>query len=209
MYASRFPQKVVALVLAGAPVDTDAGNGPIKRMAHQLPLSFYEEMVAAGSGRMLGQTMLAGWKNMHPDQQYLGKYLDLYAHIEDKSRIERTERFESWYENPLDLPGTFYLQAIRLLFKENRLAKGEFVGLGRKLSLHDMRAPTYLLAGEEDDITTKEQVFAAEHLLGTPADEIEKKLAPGGHIGLFMSTRTLKETWPGIAQWLRRYLSSP
>ena len=42
---------------------------------------------------------------------------------------ERVEVFDSWYENPLDLPGRWYLQAIRELFKENRLAKGEFVGL--------------------------------------------------------------------------------
>ena len=27
MYAARFPDKVVSLVLAGAPIDTDAGNG--------------------------------------------------------------------------------------------------------------------------------------------------------------------------------------
>jgi poly(3-hydroxybutyrate) depolymerase len=202
MYACRFPEKVVSLVLAGAPIDTDAGNGPIKRMAHQLPLSFYEQMVQAGHGRMLGQSMLAGWKNMHPGEQYLGKFLDLYEHIEDQSYIERTRHFESWYENPLDLPGTYYLQAIRLLFKENRFAKGEFVGLGRKLSLKDIRVPAYLLAGESDDITTREQVFAAEELLGTPRDKIEKQLVPGGHIGLFMSSRTLRDAWPEIAKWI-------
>jgi poly(3-hydroxyalkanoate) synthetase len=29
MVAARFPHKVASLVLAGAPIDTDAGNGPI------------------------------------------------------------------------------------------------------------------------------------------------------------------------------------
>jgi len=45
-------------------------------------------------------------------------------------------------------------------------------------------------------------VFAAETLAGTPKGQIEKKLVPGGHIGLFMGSRTLKETWPTIARWL-------
>lgn len=202
MYASRFPDKVASLVLAGSPIDTDAGNGPIKNMAHQLPLRFYDDMVEAGGGRMLGQYMLAGWKNMHPGEQYLGKFIDLYEHIEDKCFIKRTEHFERWYENPMDLPGRYYLQAIRLLFKENRFAKGEFVGLGRKLSLKDITCPIFLLAGESDDITTKEQVFAAEGLVGTPKLRIEKKLVPGGHIGLFMGSRTLKDSWPGIARWI-------
>jgi polyhydroxyalkanoate depolymerase len=202
MYACRFPEKVVSLVLAGSPIDTDAGNGPIKKLAHEMPLSFYREMVASGDGRMLGQYMLAGWKDMNPGQQYVGKFIDLYENIEDKCYVDRTEQFERWYENPIDLPGRYYLQAIQWLFKENRFAKGEFKGLGRTLSLKDVTCPTYLLAGARDDITTKEQVLAAEHLLGTPKDKIVKKLVPGGHIGLFMGTKTLKETWPEIGRWI-------
>ena len=204
MYAARFPHKVRSLVLAGAPIDTDAGDGPIKRMAHSLPLSFYEELVAAGGGRMLGRLMLAGWKNMHPEQQYLAKYLDLYAHIEDKSYVRHTEQFERWYENPLDLPGRYYLQAIQLLFKENRFAKGLFRALGRKLDLAAIECPLYLLAGDADDITTKEQVFNAARLVGTPKGRIVKQLAPGGHIGLFMGSHTLTDTWPQIGRWIKK-----
>ena len=202
MYASRFPGKVRSLVLAGAPIDTNAGNGPIRQMAHRLPMSAYRNLVAAGGGRMRGEVMLAGWKSMHPGEQYLRKYIDLYEHIADKCYIARTERFERWYENPIDLPGRYYLQAIEELFKENRFAQGEFVGLGQKLSLKDIKIPLYLLAGEADDITTREQIFAAEHLVGTPHSAIVKNLTPGGHIGLFMGSKTLAEAWPAIGHWL-------
>jgi poly(3-hydroxybutyrate) depolymerase len=202
MYAARFPEKVRSLVLAGAPIDTDAGSGPIKAMAHSLPLAFYEEMVAAGGGRMRGAFMVAGWKSMHPEKQYFEKYLDLFQHIEDKSYIRRTETFERWYENPIDLPGTYYLQAINEIFKENRLAKGRFVALGRTLDLKRVTAPAYLLAGEADDITTREQAFSAERLLGTPAARIVKQLVPGGHIGLFMGSKTLATAWPEVGRWI-------
>jgi len=151
---------------------------------------------------MLGRIMLAGWKSMHPDQQYLDKYLDLYRHIEDKSYVKRTEQFERWYENPVDLPGRYYLQAIQLLFKENQLARGEFTALGHVLDLRDVRSPLYLLAGTQDDITTEEQVFNAANLFGTPPREIVKKRVPGGHIGLFMGSRTIKEAWPEIGRWI-------
>lgn len=202
MMAARFPQKVASLVLAGAPIDTNAGHGPIRKLAHSMPLSTYEQMVSLGGGRMPGRFMLAGWKNMHPDKQYLEKYVDLYAHVEDADYLDRTTRFESWYENPLDLPGPYYLQAIRDLFKDNLFAKGRFTGLGRVLRLGDITCPTYLLAGATDDITTKEQVFAARDLLGTPPDLIESQLVPGGHIGLFMGHRTIAETWPVIGKWI-------
>ncbi len=202
MLASRFPRKVRSLVLAGAPIDTDAGDGPIKQMAHDMPLQSYRDMVRLGRGLMPGRFMLAGWKNMHPAEHYVEKYVRLYQNLADRNYLDRTEAFAAWYENPLNLPGVYYLQAIEQIFKENRFAKGEFVGLGRRLALKDVTCPLYLLAGAEDDITTSEQVFAAEGLVGTPRKRIEKALVPGGHIGLFMGRKTLSETWPGIVRWI-------
>lgn len=202
MYAARYPHKVASLVLAGSPMDTDAGHGPIREMAHNLKMADFEQLVEIGGGFMRGKFMLAAWKNMHPGVQYFGKYVDLYEHIDDPAYVKKSEDFEAWYENPIDLPGRWYLQAVEQLFKENRLAKGQFVGLGKTLSLKDIRCPVTLLAGESDDITTSEQVFNAERYLGTPAADIVKILAPGGHIGLFMGSRTLHDYWPGIAQWI-------
>jgi polyhydroxyalkanoate depolymerase len=202
MVAARFPDKVNSLVLAGAPIDTDAGNGPVKRMAHASPVSFYEELVALGGGLMPGKFMLQGWKNMHPAQHYIQDHIDLYEHINDPAYIAKEESFNRWYENPIDLPGRWYLQAITQLFKENRLAKGTFIGLGRTLDLRNITCPLYLLAGAADDITTPEQVLGAKNYVGTPKERIVEKIVPGGHIGLFMGSRTLKESWPEIARWI-------
>jgi poly(3-hydroxyalkanoate) synthetase len=139
---------------------------------------------------------------MHPDEQYVDKYLDLYEHIDDPAYLKKTELFESWYENPIDLPGRWYLQVIRTIFKDNLLAKGRYVALGRTIDLKTITCPVYLLAGESDDITPREQVFAAEGLVGTPPGQIVKQLTPGGHIGLFMGSSTLRKVWPGIAHWI-------
>ncbi len=146
--------------------------------------------------------MLQGWKNMHPEQHYIQDQIDLYENIDDPAYLAKEETFNSWYENPIDLPGRWYLQVITQLFKENRLAKGEFVGLGRKLSLRDITCATYLLAGAGDDITAPEQVLDAAKYLGTPKDRIVQETVPGGHIGLFMGARTLQEHWPQIARWI-------
>jgi len=204
MIAARFPDKVNSLVLAGAPIDTDAGNGPIKRMVHASPTSFYRELVDMGDGLMKGKFMLQGWKNMHPMQHYITDQIDLYEHIDDPAYLSKEEVFESWYENPIDLPGRWYLQVITQLFKENRLAKGEFIGLGRRLNLHDITCPAYLLAGGSDDITTPEQVLGAAAYLGTPARDIVTQTVPGGHIGLFMGAHTLHHDWPRIARWIAK-----
>ncbi len=203
MYAARYPSKVASLVLAGAPIDTDAGDGPIKRMAHAYPTSFFDELVALGGGLMRGETMLRAWKAMHADEHYIREHIDLYEHIDDAAYLRKEEAFKRWYENPIDLPGRWYMQAIVQLFKENRLAKGTYVALGRRLNLKDIVCPVYLLAGEADDITTKDQVLDADKYLGTPKHLIEKRLIAGGHVGLFMGSRALHEAWPDIARWVQ------
>lgn len=209
MIAARFPEKVNSLVLAGAPIDTGAGKGPVKRLAHELPLSFYEELVEIGGGLMRGKFMLQGWKNMHPAQHYIKEHIELYEHINDPDYISKKEVFEAWYENPVDLPGRWYLQAIRQLFKENQLAKGKFTALGRQLDLRAITCPTYLLAGGDDDITTPEQVLDTAKYISTPAHDIVRKTAPGGHIGLFMGARTLKDYWPDIGRWIAVHSAHP
>lgn len=170
-------------------------------MAHQSPLSFYRDLVELGGGLMRGKFMPQGWKNMHPGQHYIRDHVDLYEHIDDPAYLAKEETFESWYENPIDLPGRWYLPAITQIFRENRLAKGEFVGLGRKLDLRNITCRTYLLAGAADDITTPEQVLNAASYIGTAKGRIVQKTVPGGHIGLSMGARTLAEHWPQIAQW--------
>lgn len=202
MLAARFPEKVVSLVLAGAPIDAHAGDGPVTRMSRRLPLAYYQYLVAMGRGRMRGKFMLAGWKNMHPTEHYWGKFIDLYDNVHDPQYLVRARKFARWYEHTVDLPGRFYLQAVKHLFKRNRLARGEFVALGQRIALKSIEVPLYLLAGADDDITTPEQVFAAAELVGTPKHLIVSELAPGGHIGLFMGSRTLKEQWGRIASWI-------
>src|SRR5208283_4665364 len=62
MFAARYPHKVATLVTAGAPLDCDAGEGFVKKIAKEQPMSFFEDLVIQGGGLMRGKFMLAGWK---------------------------------------------------------------------------------------------------------------------------------------------------
>ena len=202
MYASLHPNNIRGIVLAGSPIDTDAGDGAIKSMAHSLPMSFYENLVRIGGGLISGNVMLAGWKSMKPQEQYFSKYLQLYEHIEDRNYIERTKKFEAWYENVYDLPGAYYLETIKRIFKENQLVKGQFIAQGKLISLKHISCPVYMLAGTKDEITPVAQIFNTEKYLGTPHKNVYKKLTDSGHLGLFMGSKSLAEVWPKIADWI-------
>jgi hypothetical protein len=44
--------------------------------------------------------------------------------IDDAAYLRQQERFASWYESPIDLPGRVYLQVVDHLFKQNQLVRG-------------------------------------------------------------------------------------
>lgn len=65
-----------------------------------------------------------------------------------------------------------------------------------------MRIPMFLLAARDDELVSPPQLFALEHLAGTPAPDLRKALTSGRHIGLFAGKRTLEDVWPRIVGWL-------
>ena len=100
------------------------------------------------------------------------------------------------------LAGTYYLQVVGQLFKENRLAIGDFVALGHRIDLSKLDCPLFLLAARDDDIVAPEQIFATENLVGSQRCAIHKATARCEHLGLFMGREVLANVWPEIARWL-------
>ena len=202
IYAARFPAKVRKLVLAGAPIDNGAGASGLSRLARDTPISIFKELVDIGQGRIRGQHVLRFWALAEFDREAIHHLLQASDAINSPA-FERLEtRFRDWYAWTVDLPGTYYLQVVEQLFKENRLAAGRFVALGQRVDLSKVRCPMFLLAARDDEVVAAEQIFATEGLVGTPAEAIRKTIAPGGHLELFMGRATLSEFWPDIARWL-------
>src|SRR5262249_5251257 len=202
MYAACFPAKVRKLVLAGAPIDIAAGSSGLSRLARDTPMAIFRELVELGGGRLLGQHALKFWSPHVPDRETMHALLQSPAAL-NSARFQRLEaRFRDWYAWTLDLPGTYYLQAVEQLFKDNRLATGRFVALGRRIDLSNLHCPLFLLAARDDDVVAPEQVFATERLVDAKRCAVRKSVAPCDHLGLFMGTEILAGTWLQVAGWL-------
>jgi poly(3-hydroxyalkanoate) synthetase len=126
--------------------------------------------------------------------------------ISDDIATPRSSRlitlFREWYARPIDLPGTYYLQVVQWLYKENQLATGRFAALGRPIDLSIVRAPIFLLAARDDEIVAPEQLLAARHLVGSNEHQIRTEIVACTHLGLFMGATTLLHTWSKVAHWL-------
>jgi poly(3-hydroxybutyrate) depolymerase len=201
-FAARFPNKVRKLVLAGAPVDIAAGASLLSRLTDSLPMATFREIVQAGEGRVLGRRVLGLWGPPRLGADAIADVLQVTPErfIAREHRLQR--RFEEWYAFTVDLPGTYYLQVVEWLYKQNRLATNRFVALGRRLDLSALSAPIYLMAARDDELVAPEQVFATARRVGTPPEHVRTATVPCRHLGLFMGAATLRTVWPEIVRWL-------
>jgi poly(3-hydroxyalkanoate) synthetase len=201
VYAARFPGKVRRLVLAGSPIDVSFSSG-ISAMTAAVSQPVLDQLVRQAGGIVSGQHMLRFWSvpfGAFDAEAALQRDL---GDGSDEAKV-LLDRFERWQHETLDLPGTYYLETADWIFRENRIAKGQFVALGRKIDLAAVKIPVFLLASEGDVIVPAAQVAAAARLLGTQLVRLELTAEPCAHLGLFMGRRVLSESWRRIARWLQ------
>ena len=202
IYAARFPGKVRKLVLAGAPVDTQAAPSAINGSG-ALNEAIEEQLLRLGEGLVLGRHLSRLWPGETDEGRRRADFLQISEAPATSEELRLTEIFERWDHRLLDLPGAYYEQVAAWLYRENRLIAGSFPALGRAVDLGALACPLLLLAGAEDDVVPPPQLFAL--ISHVAADlEVETALAPCGHLALFMGRRTLAEEWPRIAQWLAK-----
>ncbi|WP_244645967.1 alpha/beta fold hydrolase [Bradyrhizobium campsiandrae] len=204
LYAARFPAKVRRLVLVGAPVDLSI-DSRLSQLARSAPGMVYDQLVARGGGNVNGEEMLHVWSKA-PSRDDIATALQ--RDLSDEEGAVLLARFDRWNSETLNLPGTYYLQIVNWIFRENRIASGNFTALGRVIDLKDIKAPVFLLAGLDDEVVPAAQALATAGLIGTPPAFVAAASEPSDHLGLFMGARTHVHAWPRIAEWLRDDLTS-
>ncbi|MCR9194184.1 MAG: polyhydroxyalkanoate depolymerase [Hyphomonas sp.] len=120
----------------------------------------------------------------------------------DEDSAEKHRVFYDEYLAVLDLTEEFYLQTIRRVFREHRLARGKFKYRGERLvnpgKITDVGLMT--VEGEKDDISGIGQTQAAHDLCTGIPDKMQTDyIQPGvGHYGVFNGRRFESEIVPRI-----------
>jgi poly(3-hydroxyalkanoate) synthetase len=200
VYAARFPNKVRKLVLAGAPIDIAAAASRLSVAAQNLPFAVFDQLTRLGDGRLQGRQALELWEPALQSDEVAAALQVAPGELSRRPMLR--DRFALWSASTLDLPGAFYHQSVLWLFKENRLAQGRFVALGRQIDLGAVRHPLFLLAAQGDRVAPAEQLMALRRLVGTRPHDIESVVELGNHLSLFVGGQTLRGAWSRAARWL-------
>jgi poly(3-hydroxybutyrate) depolymerase len=144
--------------------------------------------------------------------RHVNAHLHYYRHLikGDGDSAEKHREFYDEYLSVMDLPGDFYLDTIREVFKEHSLPRGTLEVNGRLVKLDAITDVALMtVEGEKDDITGAGQTIAAHDLCSNlPADLHKAHLQPKvGHYGIFNGRRWREEILPHVRDFIATHRS--
>ncbi|KJC42195.1 poly-beta-hydroxybutyrate polymerase [Bradyrhizobium sp. LTSP885] len=205
-YAALHPDKVKGLVLTITPIDfhadrddPDTHHGFLNLWTRSLDGADVDRLVDTYGG-LPGEFMSSVFSLMTPMRSLTKYNIDLIDVIDDEARLMNFLRMEKWLADRPAHPGEAAKQWLKDLYQENRLVNGTFTLSGRKVDLRAISAPTLNVFALDDHIIPPTCSKALGALIGTK-DYTEIPL-PGGHVGLFVSSKSQGRLSKGIAEWL-------
>jgi poly(3-hydroxybutyrate) depolymerase len=205
-----------SLTLMGSPIDARVNPTRVNAFATERPLAWFERNMLCtvparyrGRGRRVypGFLQHASFVAMDPTR-HLRSHVDFFHHlvhgaVED---AEAHRRFYDEYNAVLDMPAEYYLDCIRIVFQEHRLARGLWCVGGERVAPEAIREIALLtIEGERDDISGLGQTQAA-HTICTaiPTDRKHHLTVAGaGHYGIFTGRRWRELVYPRVRDFIR------
>lgn len=205
-YAALEPARVQHLVLTITPVDFHADmateiseQGFINVWTRSLTDDDVDRMIEVW-GVLPGEFMSAVFSMMTPMRSLTKYNLDLLDVVEDEEKLLNFLRMEKWLADRPHHAGEAAKQWLKDLYQQNKLIQNEWELGGRKVDLRQVTMPVLNIYAESDTIVPPLTSRALNGKLGT-SDYTELGLR-GGHIGVFVSSRSQGIVGQGIADWL-------
>lgn len=197
IYSALHPEKIQNLITMVAPVDFDTTDGLLNVWSRYLDV---EKMVDA-MGVVPGDFMNVGFLMLKPFQLMLDKYVGLLENLDNKDVVENFVRMEKWIFDSPAQAGQCFIEFIEELYKKNKLVKNKLEVGGRKVDLKKITMPLLNIYARDDHLVPPASSIPLNDLVGSK----DKRLItfPGGHIGIYVSSRSQKELAPTVATWLK------
>jgi len=120
--------------------------------------------------------------------------------LDDPDKIKNFLRMEKWIFDSPDQAGETFRQFIKDFYQQNGLIEGGIRIGGREVRLKDIRCPVLNIYALQDHLVPPD---ASRALKGRTGSQDYTELAfPGGHIGIYVSSKAQKEVTPAIGRWL-------
>ncbi len=196
IYTALFPQKIKNLITLVTPVDFDNDAGLLFKWSKDMDV---DAVVDGFGGIVPGDFLNTGFDLLKPMNK-TRKYMALPDTMKNKSTLMNFLRMEHWVADSPAQAGETYRQFIKDMYQHNKLIKGEFEMAGRKVDLGNIDMPVLTIFAKNDHLVPPETTKPINELVGSKDKELLE--FPGGHIGVFVGSRSQKMLAPAVAEWL-------
>ena len=196
-YASMHPKKVKNLITMVTPVDFSARDSLLNVWVQGLDVDVMVDTL----GNVPGDFMNGGFLMLKPFQLMAQKYVGIVSLLDQQQSMRSFLRMEKWIFDSPDQAGETFRQFIKDLFQDNKLIKGELEIGGERIDLGRVTMPILNIYATEDHLVAPASSMALERYVGSK--DVTTLPFPGGHIGIYVSSRSQKVLAPAIASWVK------
>jgi polyhydroxyalkanoate synthase len=198
MYAALWPQKIKNFINLVTPVDFSSEDGLLFKWSKDMDV---DAMVDHNGGVVPGHVLNMGFDLLKPMNK-TRKYANLPKVMQSKDKLLNFLRMERWVSDSPDQAGETFRQFIKQCYQQNKLIKDEMELGGEKVVLKKIKMPVLTIYAKHDHIVPPETTRPLNDLIGSKDKELME--FPGGHIGVFVGSRSQKLLTPAIAEWLKK-----
>jgi polyhydroxyalkanoate synthase len=196
MYAAMFPEKVKNLVTLVTPIDFHTPTDLLSTWARYLDV----DTLVDHYGIIPGLLLNIGFELLKPMLK-TRKYFSILNTADKDQQLLNFLRMEYWIADSPHQAGECFRQFIKDLYQQNKLVKGTMTLNNKPIILKNITMPLLNIYADEDHLVPPAASIPLNDLVGS-TDKCLTKFA-GGHIGVFVGSRSQKELAPGIAYWLK------
>ena len=198
IYTALHQNKIKNLVTQVTPVDFSTNDGLLFRWSKDMD---FDKLVEGYDGLIPGEFLNEGFNMLKPTQQFQ-KQQALLNVLDDKDKLLNFLRMEKWIAESPAQAGECYRQFMKDLYQKNLLIKNELVVGGKKVNLKNITCPVLNVYATQDHLVPPAASIPLCDYIGSTDKETYS--FAGGHIGVFVGSKSQKELAPAVADFLKK-----
>ncbi len=151
-------------------------------------------------GNVPPEFLQSGFLFLKPVENMISKYVNFYENVENEAFVDNFLAMEKWLNDNIAVPGEVFREFIKYLYQENQLVENKLKVNGKLVELKNIKCPVMNLIAERDHLVPPESSIGFNDLISSK--DKETVVFPSGHIGLSVSSKSLKGLWPDVAEWI-------
>ena len=195
-YAALHGDKVRNLITMVTPVDFHTPDNLLGHWSKHVDVDLVVDTLGNVPGELLNWTYLM----LKPYRLMGQKYLQMVDQLEQSDSARNFMRMEKWIFDSPDQAGEAFRQFMKDFFQDNKLIKGQVRLGGHTVDLGSVTMPVLNVYATNDHLVPPNASIPLQDFVGT--SDYREIAFKGGHIGIYVSGRSMREIPPAISEWL-------